>query len=206
MLGAAGGVVLAGRESLTRYLIPVSGGFLILVAIAFLLPELAREVGWMLTLGLAALGYGVLMAVDRLAFSVCPSCDHGHHHSLELKLEGFAAPLLAAVAIHAFVDGWGLVAVRTATPDAGKPLVLAILLHKIPEGLTLGAMTRASFDGAGQAVAWCVAVELATVAGGAAGLWLTPAAWVSYPLAVAAGTFLFLGGGALGVRVPGGRR
>jgi zinc transporter ZupT len=201
-IGAAGGVALTGRGSLTRYLIPLSGGFLILVAVAFLMPELANGIGWPLTIGLAALGYGVLMAVDRLAFSVCPSCDH-KGHSLDVRLEGFAAPLLAAVAIHAFVDGWGLVAVRVATPGAGRSLALAILLHKIPEGLTLGAVTRASFERAGVALAWCVAVEMATVAGGGAGLWLTPAAWVSYPLAVAAGTFLFLGGGALGVRVPG---
>jgi hypothetical protein len=44
---------------------------------------------------------------------------------------------------------------------------------------------------------------MVTIAGGCAGLWLTPAAWASYPLAIAAGTFLFLGGEALGVRLPG---
>jgi hypothetical protein len=39
----------------------------------------------------------------------------------------------------------------------------------------------------------CAAVESATIAGGATGFWLTPADWVSYPLAIAGGTFLFLG-------------
>jgi zinc transporter ZupT len=183
-----------------RYLIPLSGVILVGVALAVLIPELAAEIGWVPTIALAMAGYGALMAVDRLAFSVCPSCDQ-HKHGPDIRLEGFLVPLLTAVALHAFVDGWGLVAASTSTPGAGKPLAVAILLHKIPEGLTLGAVTRASFDGFGSALGWCVAVEMATLAGGATGLWLTPGAWVSYPLAVAAGTFLFLGGGALGVRL-----
>ena len=183
-----------------RYLIPLSGVILVGVALAVLMPELATVIGWAPTIARAAAGYGALMAIDRLAVSVCPSCDH-HKHGPDIRLEGFLTPLLAAVAFHAFVDGWGLVAAHTVTPGAGKALAAAILLHKIPEGLTLGAVTRASFDRIGSALGWCVAVEMATVAGGAAGLWLTPGAWVSYPLAVAAGTFLFLGGGALGVRL-----
>ena len=197
-LGAAGGAVLATRGALVRYLIPLSGVILVGVALAVLMPELAADIGWVPTVSLAAAGYCALMAVDRLAFSVCPSCEHHKH---EVRLEGFLVPLLSAVAIHAFVDGWGLVAARMATPGAGKPLTVAILLHKIPEGLTLGAVTRASFERTGWALAWCVAVEAATLAGGGIGLWLTPGLWVSYPLAVAAGTFLFLGGGALGVRL-----
>jgi zinc transporter ZupT len=212
---AATGVVLTGHGSLTRYLIPLSGGILILVAAGVLLPELAVGMGWPLAIVLAAAGYGALTAVDRLVVSVCPSCDHvhdhmdhhadhaSHHDSPVVRLEGFAVPLLAAVAIHAFVDGWGLVVVQGATPWAWRSVAAAIVLHKIPEGLTLGAMTRASFTNAGSALAWCALAEFATVAGGCAGLWLTPVAWVSYPLAIAAGTFLFLGGGALGVRLPG---
>jgi zinc transporter ZupT len=196
---AAGGAALAGQGWLTRYLIPLSGGLLIGVAAGVLMPELAADLGWPLTLGLAALGYGLLIAVDRLAFPICPSCDHAGDNTVHgvRQLESFAAPLLIAVAIHAFVDGWGLVAVGKAAPEASRPLTMAILLHKMPEGLTLGAVTRASFATAGQALVWCVAAEMATIAGGGAGLWLTPVRWVSYPLAMAAGTFLFLGGGAL---------
>lgn len=198
---AACGAALTGRARIERYLIPLSGALLILAAAGVLLPELASSMGWPLALALAALGYGILTAIDRLAFSVCPSCDH-HDHSgrLAVELEGFAAPLLIAVAIHAFVDGWGLVAVHSATPGAVRSITLAILLHKIPEGLTLGAMTRASVPGFLPALLLCLAAELSTLLGGSAGLWLTPADWANYPLALATGTFLFLGTGALGVR------
>jgi len=190
------GVALLGHAKHTRVLIPLSGGLLIGVAAFGLIPELVVDIGWARGLLLVAFGYALLKALDRFAFSVCPSCAHDHsHESCDEPLHGFAAPLLIATAIHAFVDGWALVAVETGTrtPGAGTAFAAALLLHKIPEGLALGTMLRASVDRATTAFAMCAAVELATVAGGATGLWLTPAAWVNYPLAIAGGTFLFLG-------------
>jgi ZIP family zinc transporter/zinc and cadmium transporter len=186
IVAAAFGFALTAQARLSRLLIPLSGGFLVLVAIFGLIPELALDIGWVRTLPLVALGAGSLMAVDRLAFPICPSCDHHGHQAI-------AVPLLCATAVHAFVDGWGLVAVQLAAPHAGKTVAAAILLHKIPEGLALGSIIGVLLDRNGVALAWCAMAELSTVVGGAVGLWLTPAEWVSYPLAIAAGTFLFLG-------------
>jgi zinc transporter ZupT len=141
-------------------------------------------------------GYLLLQALDRFAFSVCPSCAHDHRHEgCHEELHGFAAPLLLATTIHAFVDGWGLVAVQLGTHTAGAhtAFATALLLHKIPEGLALGTILRAAVDRASTAFLLCALVETATIVGGATGLWLTPASWVSYPLAIAGGTFLFLG-------------
>lgn len=196
IVSAAAGVWLLGHARHTRVLIPLSGGLLIGVAAFGLIPELVVEIGWLRGGLLVVLGYAILKALDRFAFSVCPSCAHDHsHESCDEPLHGFAGPLLTATAIHAFVDGWGLVAVQagTHTPGSGTIFAAALLLHKIPEGLALGTMLRASVDREVTALALCAAVELATVAGGATGYWLTPAAWVSYPLAIAGGTFLFLG-------------
>ena len=193
---AGSGVALLGHSRHVRVLIPLSGGLLIGVAIFGLIPELAADIGWMTGLLLVALGYGLLKALDRFAFSVCPSCAHDHsHESCAEPLHGFAGPLLAATALHAFVDGWGLVAVRMGahTADSGTAFAAALFLHKIPEGLALGTLLRASVDRAWTAFALCAAVEMATLAGGATGLWLTPVDWVSYPLAIAGGTFLYLG-------------
>jgi zinc transporter ZupT len=193
---AATGVALLGHGKHTLMLIPLSGGLLIGVAVFGLIPELALDIGWLRGLVLVAFGYALLKTLDRFAFSVCPSCAHDHsHEGCTEPLHGFAGPLLAATAIHAFVDGWGLVAVQvgTHTPGAGTAFAAALLLHKIPEGLALGTILRASVDKAWTAFALCAVVEFSTVVGGAAGLWLTPANWISYPLAVAGGTFLFLG-------------
>jgi zinc and cadmium transporter len=193
---AASGAALLANQKRTRILIPLSGGLLVGVAGFGLIPELADDMGWLLSLVLVAFGYGLLKFLDRFAFSVCPSCAHDHHHEgCQEPLHGFAGPLLIAIAVHAFVDGWGLVTVPMATlrPGAGTVFAAALFLHKIPEGLALGTMVRASVHRAGTALAWCAAVELATVVGGVVGLWLTPARWVNYPLAMAGGTFLFLG-------------
>lgn len=193
---AAAGVALLGHARHTRMLIPLSGGLLIGVAAFGLIPELVLDIGWLWGVVLVAVGYGLLKGLDRFVFSVCPSCAHDHsHESCAEPLHGFAGPLLAATTIHAFVDGWGLVAVQvgTHTAGAGTAFAAALLLHKVPEGLALGTILRASVDREWAAFALCAAVELATVVGGATGLWLTPANWVSYPLAIAGGTFLFLG-------------
>jgi zinc transporter ZupT len=198
---AAAGVALLGHGRHTRMLIPLSGGLLIGVAAFGLIPELVLDIGWLRGVVLVAVGYGLLKGLDQFVFSVCPSCAHDHsHESCAEPLHGFAGPLLAATTIHAFVDGWGLVAVQvgTHTPGAGTAFAAALLLHKVPEGLALGTILRASLltgrpDRAWTAFVLCATVELATVVGGATGLWLTPANWVSYPLAIAGGTFLFLG-------------
>jgi zinc and cadmium transporter len=193
---AAAGVALLGDAHRTRILIPLSGGLLVGVAAFGLIPELVDDIGWLRGLLLVASGYGFLKLLDRFAFSVCPSCAHDHsHEGCSEPLHGFAAPLLIATAFHAYVDGWGLVAVQmgTHTPGAQTVFATALLLHKIPEGLALGTMLRASMGSARTALALCAAVELATILGGAMGLWLTPVKWVNYPLAIAGGTFLFLG-------------
>lgn len=204
-IAAAGaGVALLAEGKHTRVLIPLSGGLLIGVAAFGLIPELVLDIGWLRGLALVAVGYGLLKILDRFAFSVCPSCAHDHsHEGCAEPLHGFAAPLLTATAIHAFVDGWGLVAVQmgTHTPGASMAFAAALFLHKIPEGLALGTILRASLPAllrasrhrAWMALALCALVESATIIGGATGLWLTPANWVSYPLAIAGGTFLFLG-------------
>ena len=193
---AAAGVALLGHGKRMRTLIPLSGGLLIGVAAFGLIPELVLDIGWIRGVLLVFTGYVLLKILDRFVFSVCPSCAHDHsHEGCAEPLHGFAGPLLVATTIHAFVDGWGLVAVEmgTHTPGAGTALAAALLLHKIPEGLALGTILRASVDRAWTAFVLCAAVEGSTIAGGATGLWLTPANWVSYPLAIAGGTFLFLG-------------
>jgi zinc transporter ZupT len=172
-----------------RILVPLSGALLIAVALFGIAPELVRGAGWLATIGLAAAAYVALYLLDAQGHPVCPSDSHG---------ESFAASLAIATAFHAFLDGWGLSVIRAAATGAAPAAVFgAILLHKIPEGLALGAMLRASMPSLAGALALAAAAELMTVAGGVVGLWAPPAAWVNYPLALALGAFLFLGAHAL---------
>lgn len=154
----------------SRLLVPLSGAVLVLVTMFGLLPELRLEIGWPSTLLLAAAGFLTLLLLDKMGLAVCPSCQHG---------TGTGRWLAFAVGVHAFVDGWAMAAAGSAS------LTGAMLLHKIPEGLAVGGMTRS--------LAMLAAAESMTVAGGMLGLWSPPGALVAYPLAVASGTFLFLG-------------
>lgn len=137
----------------------------------------------MKTIVLAAAGYGILTFLDHRGYPVCPSCSHG---------EKFTVSLVAATSFHAFVDGWGMAATEHDA-RVGMAIATAILIHKIPEGLALGTMLRISTSGTRMAVLLLIVAELPTIAGGITGLNGTPGLWVNYPLAIASGTFLFLG-------------
>jgi zinc transporter ZupT len=189
ILCAIAGARFEGGAARGRILVPVSGALLIAVALFGIAPELVRGAGWLSTIGLAAAAYVALYLLDAQGHPVCPSDSHG---------ESFAASLAIATAFHAFLDGWGLSVIRAAATGAAPTAIFgAILLHKIPEGLALGAMLRASMPSLAGALAVAATAELMTVAGGVVGLWSPPAVWVNYPLALALGAFIFLGTHAL---------
>jgi zinc transporter ZupT len=182
--------ILLSGERQARWLAPVSGVLLAGVAVFGLIPELGAAIGWGHTLVLAGGGYGFLWLLDRRGYPVCPSCSHGGK---------FAASLVIATTFHAFVDGWGMEATR-GEARVGSAIAAAILLHKVPEGLALGTMLRMSTTTVMAGVGLLVLAEFPTLVGGVAGLYGTPGIWINYPLAVAAGTFLFLGLHAMAAR------
>jgi zinc transporter ZupT len=167
-----------------------------------LLPELIVETGWRITALLSAGGYGLLLAINRFVAPVCPSCAHDHDHlACKTVLHGFAAPLIAASALHSFLDGWSISTVQLAVPLGIRVAVpLAVALHKIPEGIALGAIVRAAMGSRLPALLWSILAEGATLLGGALGLAIAPhlgTAWIMYPLGLAAGWLFYLGAHAL---------
>jgi len=196
--GAGLGLWLSGARAWSRLVVPFSAGMLLGVALFGLFPEMAGELGWTVSLLLFAAGYGLLYAINRYGYPVCPSCSHDHdHNACASALHGFAAPLVSATAVHAFMDGWSMSSVQGIAPLGIRVTVpLAVGLHKIPEGIALGAILWASMRSRPAALAWCVAAESFTVVGGALALALAPrmgAIWILYPLALAGGCFFFLG-------------
>jgi len=192
------GLWLTGLRQRARVVIPFSAGVLIGVALFGLLPELASEIGWPISAGLFAAGYGALLIVNRYVYRVCPTCAHDHdHNSCSQELHGFAAPLIAAAALHSFLDGWSIATVQLAVPLGLRVAVpLAVALHKVPEGLALGGILRASVRSRSAAFGWAVVAEGATLLGGALGLIAGPhlgSQWITYPLGIAAGWLFYLG-------------
>jgi len=195
--GAAIGLWLTGARQRARVVVPLSAGVLLGVALFGLLPEMVTEQGWLLSLVLFVAGYGLLLLVNRFAYPVCPSCSHDHdHHACESELHGFAAPLVAAAAIHSFLDGWSVATVQLTAPLGLRIAVpLAVALHKLPEGIALGGILRAAVRSRGRALWLAILAESATLAGGVLGLQMGPhlgTRWIMYPLGITAGWILYL--------------
>jgi zinc transporter ZupT len=196
------GVWLTGvqRESpgAFRLVVPFSAGVLLGVALFGVLPELAQQAGWAPSILLFGAGYGLLIAIDRFGYPVCPTCAHDHDHgSCSTELHGFAAPLIAAAAVHSFLDGWSIATAQWAAPLGLRVAVpLAVALHKIPEGIALGGILRASVSSRRMARVWCILAEGSTLLGGVAGLVMAPrlgTGWILYPLGLTAGWIFYLG-------------
>ena len=113
--GSALGLWLTGLRQRVQMMVPLSAGVLLGVALFGLLPELAAQAGWVASGILFAAGYGLLIVINRFAYPVCPTCAHDHDHtSCSTELHGFAAPLVAGAALHAFLDGWASMRSRGA--------------------------------------------------------------------------------------------
>jgi zinc transporter ZupT len=196
--GAAAGLWLTGLRRRLGPALAFSAGVLLGVAAFGLLPELAGANGWPASLLLFGAGYGLLLAINRFAYPVCPTCARGHDHDgCASELHGFGVPLVSAAAIHSFLDGWSIVSVQQAAPLGLRISVpLAITLHKLPEGIALGGVLRAAVASRGKALVWSGVAEGTTLAGAALGIALAPRfgfAWTSYPLGITAGWLFYLG-------------
>jgi zinc transporter ZupT len=202
LLGAVLGIWLTGLRQQARAVVPFSAGVLLGVALFGLVPELASEIGWRVTMLLFAMGYGALLLVNRFVYPVCPTCAHDHdHNACSTELHGFAAPLIVAATVHSFMDGWSVatvqLGVQLAVPLGLRVAVpLAVALHKLPEGIALGGILRASVGSRKLALGWAVLAEGSTLAGGVLGLVMGPhlgSEWITYPMGIAAGWLCYLG-------------
>lgn len=197
-LGALLGVSLTAFPRSARLAAGVSGALLLGVALFGLLPEVVSQVGWAAAAVLFTAGYALLMTIDRFIYPVCPSCSHDHDHdACHTVLHGFAAPVILATAFHAFLDGWSIAASQWAGAGGLRvALPLTLALHKIPEGIALGAILRAAVETRIRAFRLSLLTESATLLGAGAGLLMAPRVgglWLHYPLAIAGGCFFYLG-------------
>lgn len=195
--GAVLGIFLEGAGRGTRVIVPFAAGLLMGISFFGVLPEVVAGTGWLAGLALFGAGYVLLRLINRHLFPVCPSCSHDHDHAVcTTALHGFAAPMVLAAAVHSTLDGWSIVTAQwAALPGVRLALPVAFVLHKIPEGIALGTLSRAAVRSRWAAFGWCLLCEGVTMVGGAAGLAFTPILgerWISYPLAIAGGTFLYL--------------
>jgi zinc transporter ZupT len=194
------GVWLTSAPAVSRRVVPFSGGLLIGISLCWVMPELAGAMGWPAGLAWLAAGSALLWAIDRYVHPVCPTCAHTHDHDACMtRLHGFAPPLVIAFALHSFLDGWAIGA-SSEDPALGLPFVVGLAVHKIPEGLALGVILRVALNSRLGAVGWAAAAQAGTLVGGAVESALAEHLsrhWMTVMLALAGGSFLYLGAHAV---------
>lgn len=195
--GGTLGAVLGTSHKRLCALISLGAGTLMGVTLFAILPETVRDhlLWWQLLLALAS-GYAVFALISKYIFHVCPACAASHfdeattHHFSEI-----ATAMMFALAIHCTVDGLAMAAGAEEEASTAASIVMAVCVHKIPEGLALGALLRGAGMATSGVIYRVVAVEATTLLGGLIGWLFFPHAstfWLAVALAHAGGGFIYL--------------
>jgi zinc transporter ZupT len=201
--GGALGATLGTSHQRLCALISLGAGTLLGVTLFAILPESLQAMPWWSVLLAAGSGYAIFFLISKYLFHVCPACAASHfdeaatHHFSEI-----AGAMMLALAVHCIADGMALAAgheAEAAHTPGGRALdfslILAVCVHKVPEGLALGALLLGAGFNRAQTLARVAAVEATTLLGGVLGLVFLPhitAFWLDAIVAHVGGGFLFL--------------
>lgn len=164
--------------------IAFSAGFMLSVALVGVLPEVFAQ-GEVSAAWYVLGGYlGVHVAQHVLA----PHFHFGEETHRVSAFAGLAA--LIGLAVHTFFDGVAIAAGFLASGKLGLLLALSVLLHKLPEGVTVASLMVAGGHGQRRAIAAAGVVGLTTVLGALLTESVAPLA--RHGLALSAGVTLYV--------------
>jgi zinc transporter ZupT len=182
------GVSLGRSRFWTSQLGAAGGGLLFGIALFRVIPEIAETSGWIAAAALAMAGCLFVAGADMLLT-----------HTGHSPRTGAMGPMLAATAVHCFLDGWSVRALGGQSM-ANFAVAIGLALHKVPEGFALGWLIRRASQTAGKALLLASAVELLTAvaayvqpSANASGRAELGAWWTAGVLAIISGSFLYLG-------------
>lgn len=196
VIGGALGATLGTSHKRLCALISVGAGSLLGVTVFAILPEAWHDLNlWQLLLALGS-GYLVFSIISKYIFHVCPACAASHFDEATThRFSEIASAMMLALAIHCTVDGLAMAAGNQEKDVVNLAIILAICVHKVPEGLALGALLLGAGLSRGGIIYRVASVEATTLLGGAIGLLFLPNLppfWLSVALAHAGGGFIFL--------------
>jgi zinc transporter ZupT len=203
ILGGVMGTSLARSHKRLCALISLGAGTLLGVTAFAIVPEGIRALQWWGVLVALGSGYLLFLIVTKYVYHVCPACAASHFdEATRHRFSEFAAAMMIALAIHCTADGLALAAsheVHASKIQGGRvldySLVLAVCVHKIPEGLALGALLLGAGFTQAKTVALVAAVEATTLLGGVLGAFVVhniSNAWLAAILTHVGGGFVYL--------------
>lgn len=188
LANVAGALAVAGRARRgMRFLdamIAIAAGFMISVALTQLVPEAIARGGSSAPVIMLA-GY---LAVHFTQHTLTRHFHFGEEtHSVTTAISVSA---LAGLLMHTFVDGVAIAAGFTVGRELGLLVFIAVVLHKLPEGLAIASLFLAAGQPPRIAVAAAGALGLTTLLGVLVTNLVTPLATHGLPLA--AGVTLYV--------------
>ena len=162
-----------------------AAGFMISVALIDLFPEaLARSGHTAAVIALA--GYLAVHVTQHVIGTHFHFGEETHHVS-----EAVSVAALVGLLLHTFVDGVAVASGLEVGGAVGALVFIAVILHKVPEGLAISSLFLAAGQGRRRALLAAAALGAATIAGVA--LTSQIAALRDHGLALAAGVTLYVG-------------
>jgi zinc transporter ZupT len=203
IVGGLIGTLMARSHRRLCALISLGAGTLLGVTIFGILPETFQALNWGMMLVALVSGYVLFVVVTKYVFHVCPACAASHFDEATThRFSEIASAMTIALAIHCTMDGLAIAAGHEShsfQSEQGRivsiSIVLAICVHKLPEGLALGSLLSGAGFRPGAALMRVLAVESTTILGGVlGGLFLVNASnfWIAFALANAGGGFIYL--------------
>jgi zinc transporter ZupT len=201
--GGALGASLGSSHQRLCVLISLGAGTLLGVTVFAILPESLQALRWWGVLLAMGSGYAVFAFISKYIYHVCPACAASHFDEATThRFSEIASAMMLALAIHCIADGLALAAGHEAEAShaAGGhvldfSLIMAVCVHKVPEGLALGALLLGAGFNRTQTLVRVAAVESTTLLGGILG-WVffreVSALWLDAVVAHVGGGFLFL--------------
>lgn len=201
--GGALGASLGTSHHRLCALISLGAGTLLGVTVFAIVPESLEALRWWGVLLAMGSGYALFFFISKYVFHVCPACAASHFDEAAThRFSEIASVMMLALAVHCIADGMALAAGHEAeashTPGGRVldfSLVLAVCVHKVPEGLALGALLLGAGFNRAQTLIRVAAVESTTLLGGVLGwafLHNLSAFWLDATVAHVGGGFLFL--------------
>ena len=166
-------------------LIALSAGFMVSVAILDLAPEAIEQHG----AGAAPLILTGFLLVHLTQHTLVPHFHFGEEVHEVTKAVSVSA--LAGLLLHTFVDGVAITSGFDVRASLGFLVFIAILLHKLPEGLAISSIFLASGSSRRRAMLAGASLGVATIVGGLMTGLVAPLR--EYGLAFAAGVSLYVG-------------
>jgi zinc transporter ZupT len=165
-----GAVVLARRRwpaRIQEYLLALSAGFLLSLAFVELMPESlkggAPGAPLLMLAGYAALHFFEHTVVGHLHFG-----EETHHEVMVSRLASVSTFL--GLFVHSFFDGFAIAVGMQFNFTIGLLVFIAVILHKVPEGLTIASVMLSAQCKRSTALAASVAIGVATLIGSLAAL------------------------------------